>query len=436
MRKKLAAIYEQDFAIISGILFSLKWIVLASFVAIPMGLLGAFFLNSLNYVTNYRTNNPNIIFLLPLGGALISFLYVKLGKNSTKGTNLILEQIEYGDEKEEKVPSRLAPLTLIGTITTHLLGGSVGREGTAVQMGGSVADTISRVLELNKPDRKTLLLCGISSGFGAVFGTPLAGTIFAMEVISIGKMHSYAIFPCFVSAFLAEQVTTAVGTAHTHYEMTNVPEMSLLLVIKIILASIAFGLCSILFSKMIHFFRRTFDKVTSNVPIKSFIGGIVIIALAYIFNTRDYMGLGIPIIKKALEEPLQWWTFLLKLLFTTITLGAGFQGGEVTPLFFIGATLGNALGQLLSISPLFLASLGFVAVFAGATNTPLACFIMGIELFHGKGAIFLFIACIVSYLFSGHHGIYASQHIHKPKYPWVKASRYATISNIRKKRIS
>ncbi|WMJ79746.1 chloride channel protein [Clostridium sp. MB40-C1] len=436
MKKILNNYLNKDFKHFNAIVFFTKWLILASLVAIPSGILSAFFLVSLSKVTNFRELHPSIIFLLPLGGALVSFIYMMWGKNSGKGNNLIIEQVERGLEKEESVPSRLAFFTLFGTIITHLLGGSAGREGTAIQMGGSVADTIARLLKINKQDRRILLLCGISSGFSSVFGTPLAGTIFAMEVISIGKLHSYAFIPCFISAFVSNEVCLALGATHSHYQMIQIPEMSFIILFKIIIASICFGLGSILFSELTYFFKKFFGKITENQAYKSFIGGIIIIILVFVLNTRDYLGLGLPMIDKALTKPVSLSTFFLKTLFTSITLGAGYQGGEVTPLFFIGSTLGNALGQILNISPYFLASLGFVALFAGATNTPLACFIMGLELFHGKGISFLFISCMISYLFSGHHGIYGSQTICVPKYSWLQLPEKSTLLSFKNKQNS
>lgn len=420
---------KKESPLIYGLIYIFKWLFLTTLISIPMGLLASVFLNSLNLVTNYRISNPHIIILLPLGGALISYLYKHFGGASSKGNNLIIEQIEYMEENYERVPKRLTPLVLLGTLTTHLLGGSAGREGTAVQMGGSVADGVSSLLKLNNNDRKIMLLCGISAGFGAVFGTPIAGAVFAIEVAAIGSMHTYALIPCFLSAFLSNKLGELFGATHTHYEMLDVPDFSISILLKVLIASIAFGLCSLLFSKLLSSLKKHFTKLVPNSILKSFLGGVLIVILVYIFNSREFVGLGVPTIMDSLKEPLPLYYFALKLLLTALTLSAGFQGGEVTPLFFIGATLGNALGQILGISPLFLAALGFIGVFSGATNTPMACFIMGIELFHGVGAEYLFIASLISYLFSGHNGIYSSQSILKPKYPWIKLENKVTLGD-------
>ncbi len=385
----------------------LKWIVLGGIVGILSGTASAFFLKSLDYVSELRVSHSWLLYLLPLGGALVSYLYMRFGKNSSKGNNLILEQIGEGNES---IPLRMAPLVLVGTLITHLFGGSAGREGTAVQMGGSLAEWFGRLIRINPMDRKILLMCGISGGFGSIFGTPLAGTLFGLEVIAIGLISHKALLPCFAASFVGDQVTTRFwGVHHIHYLVGEVPAMSFSVLIKVIIASILFGLVSILFSELTHFLKRTFTALFKNPMLKSAIGGFIIIALVFIVGSRDYLGLGIPLIQDSFQTDVSPFAFFWKLIFTSFTLGTGFQGGEVTPLFAIGATLGNALAGLLHVYGPFLASLGFIAVFCGATNTPIACFLMGIELFGSTGAIYMFIACLVSYLFSGHSGIYTSQ---------------------------
>ncbi|QAY66363.1 voltage-gated chloride channel family protein [Paenibacillus protaetiae] len=404
-----------------------KWIFYGGIIGILSGSSSALFLASLDFATNKRMAYSWLLYLLPIGGAFMSYLYLKFGKNAGKGNNLILEQIQDG---QESIPFRMAPLVLLGTFLTHLFGGSAGREGTAVQMGGSFSEWIGKVFKVDGIDRKILLMCGISSGFGSVFGTPLAGTIFGLEVIAIGLVSYQAIIPCFIASFVGNLVTTAWGIHHIHYHMGAVPVLSVSVVLKVIFASILFGLASILFSELTHWLKKMYTKLFKNPMIKGFVGGLVIIALVFIFGTRDYLGLGIPLLQQSFEEPVSRLAFLWKTLFTTLTLGAGFQGGEVTPLFVIGATLGNSLADLLHLSPPFLAGLGLIAVFSGATNTPIACFVMGIELFGSEGMIYMFMACIVSYLFSGHTGIYTSQQIGISKsklYPIPDKSTLASI---------
>ncbi|QHT63944.1 voltage-gated chloride channel family protein [Paenibacillus lycopersici] len=416
-------------AALVGSLF--KWIFYGGMLGILSGSASALFLESLEFATDRRTAHPWLLYLLPLGGAFMSLVYLKFGKNAGKGNNLILEQIQDG---QESIPFRMAPLVLLGTFLTHLFGGSAGREGTAVQMGGSFSEWIGKVFKVDGIDRKILLMCGISSGFGSVFGTPLAGTIFGLEVIAIGLVSYQAIIPCFIAGFVGNLVTTAWGIHHIHYTMGAVPALSASVVFKVMVASILFGLTSLFFSELTHGLKKMYAKLFKNPIIKGFVGGLVIIALVFIFGTRDYLGLGIPLLQQSFEEPVAHLAFLWKTLFTALTLGAGFQGGEVTPLFVIGATLGNSLAVLLHLSAPFLAGLGLIAVFSGATNTPLACFVMGIELFGSEGMIYMFMACIVSYLFSGHTGIYTSQQIGVSKSKLHPIPLKSTLASVRNKK--
>ncbi|MDQ0111306.1 H+/Cl- antiporter ClcA [Paenibacillus harenae] len=345
---------------------------------------------------------------------MISYLYMKYGGEAGKGNNLILEQIHRGDGV---VPLRMAPLVLLGTWTTHLFGGSAGREGTAVQMGGSMSEWVGSWFRLKAPDRKIILICGISAGFGSIFGTPLSGTIFGLEVLAIGLLSYEALLPCFIASYVGHLVTTAWGVTHVHYAMGNVPAVQPMVLLKVVFASILFGLMALTFIKLTHAMKVWLGKLFKHAALRSFIGGFAIIGMVYLIGSRTYIGLGIPLMQQSFEEAASPLDFLWKTLFTAVTLGAGFQGGEVTPLFVIGSTLGSTLASVLHLSVPFLAAIGFVSVFSGAANTPLACFIMGIELFGGEGAIYLFIGCVISYLCSGRSGIYSAQQLGagKPK---------------------
>nr|WP_082927170.1 voltage-gated chloride channel family protein [Paenibacillus oryzisoli] len=433
LKHRLRAVFEQAAASLHIALMGsfIKWIFYGSLVGIVTGSASALFLASLDLVTEKRLNHPWLLFLLPLGGALMAYLYLKIGRNSGRGNNLILEQLYEG---KEAIPFRMAPLVLLGTLVTHLFGGSAGREGTAVQMGGSFAEWIGRILRVDEADRKILLMCGISSGFGSVFGTPLAGTIFGLEVAAIGMVGYQALIPCFIASVVANLVTTAWGIHHIHYAMGSVPDLSTGVILKVVLASILFGLASILFSELTHGMKKLYTRLFANPVLRAFVGGLVIIALVTVFRTRDYLGLGIPLLQQAFAEPVAHFAFLWKTVFTALTLGAGYLGGEVTPLFVIGATLGNSLSDLLGLSAPFLAALGLIAVFSGATNTPLACFIMGVELFGSEGILYMFMACIVSYLFSGHSGIYTSQRIGLSKSKRHSVAEGATLASIRVKK--
>jgi len=386
--------------------FMLKWLLIAGTVGILSGSASALFLTSLNLVTETRIQHPWLLWLLPAGGALVSLLYLKIGKDSGRGNNLIIEQIHSGNGA---VPLRMAPLVFFGTLTTHLFGGSAGREGTAVQMGGSLSEWVGKLFKLQPADRKIILMCGISSGFGAVFGTPLAGTIFSLEVLAIGVISYEALLPCFIASYVGHLVTTAWGVSHIHYSIGIVPALEWLLLVKIVAASVLFGLAALLFTQLTRWLKLLFSKRITNPVFKSVIGGFIIIALVYVFGTREYLGLGIPLIQQSFQEAVSPLVFLLKTLFTAITLGSGFQGGEVTPLFVIGSTLGSALAGLLAMPIPLLTAIGFVSVFSGAAKTPIACFIMGIELFGSEAAVYLFIGCVISFLCSGRIGIYEAQ---------------------------
>lgn len=406
-----------------------NWILYGVGVGILSGTAASLFLRGLDWVTATRMTHSWLLFLLPVGGAAVSYLYKRFGSQSIKGNNLIIEQIqsELNVQRAEKqgicspqpepvaVPLRMAPLVLLGTWITHLLGGSAGREGTAVQLGGSLADSYGRLLRVNRKDRSLLLICGIAGGFSSVFGTPLAGAVFGIEVIAIGLLRYQAIIPALIASFSGHLITTELwGVQHHHYEIGLIPAFSWLLLLKIATASILFGLTSRLFSGLTRTFKQGFSRLFQNVMLKSAVGGILIIVLTYSLGTREYLGLGLPLLEQAFEGEAAPLAFLWKLVFTSLTLGTGFQGGEVTPLFIIGATLGHTLAGVLQVAVPFLAALGFIAVFCGASNTPLACFIMGMELFGMSGAGYMLIACIISYWCSGTKGIY-TQELHRSK---------------------
>lgn len=414
------------------VVYSLKWLMLVGPVAAAIGTACALFLWSLERVTHIRFDQPWLLFLLPLAGAGVNILYARFGGNSEGGANLLMDAI-HGRRQGDgtiMVPRRMAPLILFATVVTHLFGGSAGREGTALQMGGSIASAFGHALRLERSDVRILLISGIAAGFSGVFGTPLAGTVFALEVLVLGRMKYDALIPCMIAALIADWVCRAWGISH----LDDVVPLSALppsmaafdwwLMGKVALAGIAFGLASILFAELTHGIQHFFKRIIKWQSLRPFVGGVIVIALVYLLGTRDYLGLSVSspdpnavTLTSAFAlhgaDSLSWFW---KLLFTAVTLGSGFKGGEVTPLFFIGATLGNVLAGLLNAPVDIFAALGFVAVFAGATNTPLACTIMGMELFGTEYAVYFAAASFISYICSGHSGIYPSQRIGTPKW--------------------
>ena len=408
----------------------IRWTVITVPIAFAIGCMITLFLWLLNLAINFRFAHQYVLYFLPFAGIAIYFAYKWWGATAAKGNNLIMDEIH---NPGGGVPKSMAPLILISTVVTQLFGGSVGREGTAVQIGGSIAQMFSKWFKLNANDNRVILTAGIAAGFGAVFGTPLTGAIFAMEVLSIGRIQYTALVPCLVAAIVGDVTVLAWGVHHETYHIAIVPAghnilsaylpLDVLLLAKVIVASIVFGLTSYLFAETVHGVKTVFNRFVAKKWLIPFLGGLIVIGLTIIIGKPDYLGLGVKApypgavtISSAFNaggsQPLSW---LWKTIYTTITLGTGFKGGEVTPLFYIGSTLGNALSVLMNAPVSLFAALGFIAVFAGATNTPLASTIMGVELFGSEYALFFAVACFTAYFFSGESGIYSSQRIAIPK---------------------
>ena len=388
----------------------LKWLLLAFVVAVLAGTASAAFLAALDWATRTRLAHAWLIWLLPVAGFAVGWLYLRYGSSVEGGANLLIDEIH---DPKKIIPLRMAPLVLGGTVLSHLFGASVGREGTAVQMGGALADQLTRMFRLNNEDRRIILMAGISAGFASVFGTPLAGALFGLEVLAIGRLRYEAMLPCLAAAVIADQVGLLWGQLfniqHTHYAVPLIPALSAWTLCAMVIAGVLFGLTGKIFAQATHGLSALMKRWISYAPLRPLIGGLVVALAVWLLGTDRYIGLGIPTIVDALQEPLPAWDFLGKMAFTIVSLGTGFKGGEVTPLFFIGATLGNALGPLLHQPVALLAAIGFVAVFAGAANTPIASTLMAMELFGAEIGVYAAIACVVAYLFSGHAGIYRAQ---------------------------
>lgn len=419
--------FKEHFVIIKQLF---RWTFIVVPIAIVIGSIVAFFLWVLGLAIHFRFDHKWLLFLLPLAGLVIHFIYQSVGKSSEKGNNLIIEQIhlEGGD-----IPATMTPVILVTTVITHLFGGSAGREGTAVQIGGSIAALFGNWFKLKGPDMKMVLTAGVAAGFGAVFGTPVTGAIFALEVLSVGRIQYNALLPALIAALVGDVTVSTWHIAHVHYHIDALPtapyflsnylHMDLLLLAKVIFSSAVFGLASFLFAGMVHEIKTLCLKVFKYKWMIPVFGGLVIIALTFLLGKPDYLSLGVDAeYAGAVTIPSAFhiggadtWSWLWKTIYTAVTLGTGFKGGEVTPLFYIGATLGNMFSALLNAPVSLFAALGFIAVFAGSTNTPLACTFMGIELFGGEHALLFAVACFTAYFFSGHSGIYSAQRIAVPK---------------------
>jgi H+/Cl- antiporter ClcA len=385
-----------------------KWILLSVAVAVLAGSASALLLVSLEWATDTRNTHRWLIWLLPIAGFSVGWLYLKFGQHVEAGNNLLIDEIH---DPKKVVPLRMAPLVLGGTIVSHLFGASVGREGTAVQMGGTLADQFTHLFKLKHEDRRIILMAGISAGFSSVFGTPLAGAIWGLEVLAIGRLRYDALLACTVAAIVADQTCRLWGVHHVHYLVPTIPGITAWGLCATVLAGIAFGLAGKLFADATHALGKGVKKLIRYAPLRPLIGGALLAAVVMYFTLDRYIGLGIPVIVEAFEKPLPAYDFLAKMAFTVFSLGVGFKGGEVTPLFYIGATLGNALAPVLHMPVPLLAGIGFVAVFAGAANTPIASTLMAMELFGADIGVYAGVACVVSYLFSGHTGIYGSQRV-------------------------
>ena len=397
----------------AGMIRVFRWTLFSVLVGVLSGISSSLFLILLDWATRFRDSHSQLIWALPIIGFFIGWIFHHYGHDVSKGNNLIIDEIH---DPQKVVPLKMAPFILGGTVLTHLFGGSAGREGTAVQMGASLADQLSKIFRIEPEERKILLVAGAGSSFGAAIGAPWAGVIFGMEVISIGRLQVFALFECLLASFVAFYITHFLNAPHSIFPPIEVHGYQGSTFFFVILAGLIFGLVARCFSALVHFIEQVEGKILRYAPLKPLIGGLILVFLYRLEGSFRYVGLGIPSIQEALQQLVPFSEPVLKAIFTALTVASGFKGGEFVPLVFIGATLGSAMSVFLPVSLSLLAALGFAAVFAGAANTPIACSIMAIEIFGLRIAPYAFVCCFMSYYFSGHQGIYKAQKVHRKKH--------------------
>ena len=391
---------------------SIKWVIFAIIVGALVGLCGIAFYFLLSFVTVLRKQNPWLLFLLPVGGLAIAALYRLLHDEKDAGTNLVISAIHSDDE----LPLRMAPLIFISTLITHLFGGSAGREGAALQMGGSIGNALGKFSHFDDKDKHVMIMCGMSAAFSALFGTPMAAAILPMEIVSVGVMYYIALVPCVISSLVAHGIAYIFGISNTMFTIAHVPDFGVVPAIRISILAILCALVSILFCVLLHKTEELYRKFFENAYLRIFIGGCIVIVLTLLVGNQNYNGTGINIIESCINGTVRPEAFLLKMIFTALTLGAGFKGGEIVPSFFTGAAFGCLFGILTGFSPTLCTAVGMTAVFCGVTNCPITSLLISFELFGYDGMPYFLLAIAFSYMLSGYFGLYRSQKIVYSKY--------------------
>ena len=383
----------------------LRWSLLAILVGAVCGLVGTAFHVCVNYATKWRGELPWLLYLLPVGGVVIVWLYHRLGQSSSLGTDKLFTSIQ----NRTAVPVAMAPLIFVATFLTHLLGGSAGREGAALQLGGSLGSDVGRLLKLSEDDRRTLTMVGMGALFAALFGTPLTATVFVMEVLCMGHMVYSSFVPCIVASLTAFGVSLLLHMEPEGYTLSVVPGLNWFSALQVTGLAALCAALSVIFCAVMHISGHSFKKWMKNPYVRAIAGGLAIIVLTLLVGSRDYNGAGAQVIERAIEGEARPQDFILKLIFTAITLGCGYKGGEIVPTFFVGATFGCVVGPLLGMNPGFAAAIALVATFCGNTNCPVASVFLGIELFGGQAVPLFALACAVSYMLSGYSSLYHNQ---------------------------
>jgi len=404
--KKIVKHYVTSSAFSTKVL--VKWLFIASMIGVIVGAAASVFGHTLIAVNNFRAENPLIILGLPFAGLLIVFLYRFFKDQDDRGTNMVIASIH----SSTGIPFRMAPLIFITTVITHLFGGSAGREGAAIQLGGSIANKIGKRIGLNRDDQHIIVMCGMSAGFSALFGTPMAATIFSLEVISVGIMHYSALVPCVTASMIAHFVAEFLKMPPEIFPVMAVPEMVPVLFGKTVLLAALFGVVSIVFCMIMHSAEHLLDHHLKNPYVKIFVSGVLILVLCGLLGSDMYLGSGMHIIEHVFHEGhADKLSFLLKMIFTALTIGAGFKGGEIVPSLTIGAAFGCVMAPLFGFDVPLAAAMGMIGVFCGVTNCPITSLLISFELFGFAGMPYYLTTAAVSYMLSGYYGLYHAQRI-------------------------
>lgn len=389
------------------------WVLYAVICGLILGVIGAAFYHGFSFVTYARSQYPKIVFLLPVGSVLIVWFYRVFHNAKDGGTNLVLSAIHSDDE----IPLRMSLLIFVSTLLSHLFGASVGREGAALQIGGSIGNSLGKLFHLNETDKKTMIMCGMSAAFSALFGTPMAAAIFSMEVVSVGIMHYAALVPCVVSSLVARAVASALGAPSSHFSLGTIPDFTVKNAILISIVAVAAGLLSIIFCILLHKTGDLFCRLFKNTYLKALLGGSILLGLTLLFPSQRYNGAGLDLIRESIEGAgIHWYDFLLKIIFTVVSIAACYKGGEIVPSLVIGSAFGAFFGRLLGLDPGLCAAVGMGTFFCGVTNCPITSLLMCFELFGLAGWPYYLLSVAFGYMVSGYYGLYSSQKIIYSKY--------------------
>jgi len=389
----------------ANIRYFIKWSALALVIGSVAGAAGTIFSMGVSWATGFRLSHPSMLFFLPVSGLLIVWMYHSFHEERNRGTNMVIDAIS----SNERVTPATGPLIFFSTILTHLGGGSSGREGAALQLGGSIGNSFGEWFKLDERDKKIAIMCGMSAVFSALFGTPVAAAIFSLEVVSIGVLYYAALVPCVFSSFLAVGIARAAGLEGEHFPVEMIPALDLKAMGLLVLLGILCAAVSILFCVLLHTAEHAYRKYFPDARVRILAGSFLFIALTLLSGTRDYCGSSMGLIESSIEGSVRYEAFLMKMLFTAVALGAGFKGGEIVPTLCVGAALGCAFGEITGFAPSLCAACGMAALFAGVTNCPITSLVIALELFGYEGMEYFSIIIAVAFALSGYYGLYASQ---------------------------